>query len=281
MPKIAISYRRADSQDVTGRIFDRLVQHFGKQSIFFDIATMRLGFDFRKQIEETLQRSDVLLAVVGPEWLGSVEGAEARINDEADFVRIEVSTALKREIPVIPVLVGGTKMPSTAQLPEELQSFVFRHAIVVDSGRDFGHHVDELIRALDDLLNLPSSPAPNESSAQPEAVASDGERRIVPPAQNTSGQWEAQFLKRDTDNFSIQFWKLNEYHRLEASPGWFGWNLELDGERIEKFSGGRNTINFKVASRQNQFQLRFRRTFFDRLVEIELWVDNRQLLSAE
>jgi hypothetical protein len=153
MPKITISYRRADSQDITGRIFDRLVQRFGKESIFRDIDSIRPGIDFREQIEETLQTSDVLLAIVGPRWVGHARGAEARIDNDADFVRIEVAIALKRKIPVVPVLVGGTKMPTTRQLPDDLKSFAFRHAVTVDSDRDFDHHMNGLMRALDGLLS--------------------------------------------------------------------------------------------------------------------------------
>src|ERR1700751_5842882 len=99
MPRIAISYRRADSQDITGRIFDRLIQRFGRQSVFRDIDSIRPGIDFRTQIDETLQSTDVLLVIVGPKWLGRSKGAEARIDNEADLVRIEVATALKRNIP--------------------------------------------------------------------------------------------------------------------------------------------------------------------------------------
>ena len=153
MPRIAISYRRADSEDITGRIFDRLVQRFGRQSIFRDIDSIRPGIDFRKQIDDTLQQSDVLLAVVGPKWVGRGKGVEARIDNEADLVRIEIATALKRKIPLVPVLVGGTKMPTTTQLPDDIKEFAFRHAVRVDSGRDFDHHVDGLIRALDELVS--------------------------------------------------------------------------------------------------------------------------------
>ena len=153
MPKIAISYRRADSQDITGRIFDRLVQRFGKKSIFRDIDSIRPGIDFRDQIEETLQKSDVLLAIVGPKWVGHARGGEARIDNEADPVRTEVATALRRKIPLVPILVGGTKMPTTRQLPDDIKAFAFRHAVIVDSGRDFDHHMDGLIRALDGLIS--------------------------------------------------------------------------------------------------------------------------------
>jgi hypothetical protein len=70
MAKIAISYRRSDSQDITGRIFDRLARHYGKETVFRDIDSVQPGIDFRDQIFEALTTSDILLVIVGPKWLG-------------------------------------------------------------------------------------------------------------------------------------------------------------------------------------------------------------------
>ena len=70
MSKIIISYRRSDSAPVAGRIFDRLVQHYGKDSVFMDIDNIPFGTDFRKHIQNVISNSDVVIAVVGPKWLG-------------------------------------------------------------------------------------------------------------------------------------------------------------------------------------------------------------------
>lgn len=181
MPRIAISYRRADAQDITGRIFDRLATRYGRQSVFRDIDNIRPGFDFRDQISHALGRADVLLVIVSPRWVGRT-GRRSRINDEADPVRIEVETAIKRDIPVIPVLVGGAEMPRTTQLPDSIHSFVFRHAVSIDSGLDFDIHVDRLCRNIDRILEDPSAepiavspdPKPAEAPATNEAQEEDG-----------------------------------------------------------------------------------------------------------
>ena len=152
MARIAISYRRSDSQDITGRIFDRLVMHYGKSTVFRDIDSIRPGIDFRTQIADALKATDVLLVVVGPHWLGRGEGAASRMDNEADPVRIEVETALKRDIPIIPVLVHDVKMPEVGELPGSLRDFAFRHAVSVDGGRDFDHHIEGLIRSLDQFF---------------------------------------------------------------------------------------------------------------------------------
>jgi uncharacterized protein YecT (DUF1311 family) len=152
MAKIAISYRRSDSQDITGRIFDRLSQQYGKDTVFRDIDSIRPGIDFRTQIADALSKTDVLLVIVGPRWLGRGEGIASRMENESDPVRVEVEMALKRDIPVIPVLVSGMKMPEAGELPATLRDFAFRHAVEVDGGRDFDHHIVGLSRALDEIF---------------------------------------------------------------------------------------------------------------------------------
>ena len=151
MPKISISYRRADSEAITGRIFDRLIAHYGKDAIFRDIDNIPIGTDFRQHISETLHKTDVLLAIVGPQWLGKRGDAE-RIQESDDPVRVEVETALRRRISVVPVLIGGALMPSVEQLPPGLKDMSYRNAVKVDSGLDFDHHMERLIRELDVIL---------------------------------------------------------------------------------------------------------------------------------
>ena len=172
MAKIAISYRRSDSQDITGRIFDRLVQHYGKDTVFRDIDSIQPGIDFRTQIAAALGATDVLLVVLGPAWLGRDRDNTTRIGNETDPVRIEVETALKRDIPIIPVLVGGTRMPEVNELPQSLRDFAYRHAVTVDGGRDFDHHMDGLIRSLHRILHVPQGGKSGAAQAADSAVAS-------------------------------------------------------------------------------------------------------------
>lgn len=152
MPRLSISYRRSDTKDITGRIFDRLVLHYGKKSVFRDIDNVPIGVDFRAHIQDVLRKSDILLAVIGPKWRGPVPDGPYRVEEENDLVRIEVETALKQGIPVIPVLVGDADMPTAEQLPESLKQFSYRNGTKVDSGQDFDHHLDRLIRKTDDIL---------------------------------------------------------------------------------------------------------------------------------
>jgi hypothetical protein len=181
MPQISISYRRADSEAMTGRIFDRLIAHYGKEAIFRDIDNIPAGIDFRQHINEMLHRTNVLLAIVGPEWLGATRDGLERINEESDPVRVEVETALRRRLRIIPILIGQTRMPSSNQLPPSLKDFAFLNAVRIDTGRDFDHHIEHLIKSIDDILGQTKSPPSRETS-----IAGSGER----PAAKTDNKTE-------------------------------------------------------------------------------------------
>jgi uncharacterized protein len=149
---ITISYRREDSGIIAGRIFDRLVAHYGAANVFRDIDNVPPGIDFRKYIDGALDRTDILLAIVGPHWIGKTADGRTRIGEPADLVRIEVETALRKDIPVVPVLVANATVPGVNELPDALKDFTYRHALKVDSLEDFDDHVRRLIRSLDRLL---------------------------------------------------------------------------------------------------------------------------------
>jgi hypothetical protein len=150
--KILMSYRRVDSDAMAGRIRDRLSEHFGEASVFLDIYDVPFGTDFRSHISNSLRSADILIAVVGKEWLGAKTGGSRRIDDENDPVRIEIEIALQRGISLVPVLVSGAKMPETSELPHSIKEFSFRNAAVVDAGIDFRHHMERLIHSLDRVL---------------------------------------------------------------------------------------------------------------------------------
>ena len=145
MPKIFISYRRDDSTAAAGRIYDRLGAHFGRDSVFMDVDAIPFGVDFRQHLTDAVGACDILLAVIGEQWL------TPRLQDAKDFVRIEIEAALKRGIPVIPVLLGKTFMPREEDLPTALAGLSYRNAAPVDPGRDFHGHLDRLIRGIEHL----------------------------------------------------------------------------------------------------------------------------------
>ena len=159
MPRICLSYRRSDSAAIVGRIYDRLVERYGANSIFIDLSGIPYGADFRMHIESVFRETDLLLAAIGPKWLGESADGAARIADRGDPVRAEIYTALRWHVLVIPVLVDGAKMPTAEQLPRNIKDLAFRNAIVVDSGVDFHLHMERLLAAIDQALGLEARPS--------------------------------------------------------------------------------------------------------------------------
>lgn len=157
MARVFISYRRDDSSGYAGRLYDRLSQHFGRDNLFMDVNSIPLGLDFVDVIQHAVGSCDVLLAVIGRQWLTSTDAqGSRRLDNPEDFVRLEILAALERRIRVIPVLVGGAVMPRSTELPDVLQSFARRNALMV--GDHFHPDVNRLIEALETVPGTPSPP---------------------------------------------------------------------------------------------------------------------------
>jgi len=168
MSKIFLSYRRQDSAAMAGRIYDRLRAHFGNDAVFMDIDNIPFGVNFRKHIDAAVRQCDVVLAVIGTKWAGETH-AIRRLDDPRDFVRIELESALHRDLPVIPILIDHARMPGEVDLPPSLALLADYNAIDVDQGRDFHHHVDLLIRAIEfhlQSLSAATAKPPRETTNQ-------------------------------------------------------------------------------------------------------------------
>lgn len=148
VPRVFVSYRREDSAASAGRLGDRLMHEFGKDHVFMDVDSIPFGSDFVKRLAEEVQRCDVLLAVIGPEWTEiRDEDGNRRLDDPKDFVRLEIREALQRDIPVVPVLLEGTKIPKASSLPEDIKSLTLRNALHLRHG-SFQIDLDRLVQQL-------------------------------------------------------------------------------------------------------------------------------------
>jgi hypothetical protein len=158
-----------------------LVSQFSDDSVFMDVAAIEPGRDFRKAIDQSVANCNVLLAIIGLEWLGAKDVAGGRrLDDPNDFVRIELASALRRDIPVIPVLVRGAKMPHVKQLPDDLKELAFRNAVELTHPR-WKSDVQVLMRAL--------RPFMDESCVNGTAGEKESERpKEEPLATRPSGQ---------------------------------------------------------------------------------------------
>ncbi len=150
-------------------MFDDLVKHFDERTVFMDVSAIEAGRDFRKAIEEGVTKCGVLLVVMGPEWLNAKdERGLRRLDDPADFVRLETAAALKRDIPVIPVLVRAARMPSAEQLPPELTELAYRNCIELTHARwksDIQLLIEALRRLVGDSSQSGTKVAANAASA--------------------------------------------------------------------------------------------------------------------
>jgi TIR domain len=146
--KVFLSYRREDSAGYAGRVQDRLAQEFGRDLLFMDVDTVPLGVNFVTILHNEVAKCEVLLAVIGAHWLDARDDAgNRRLDDPHDFVRIEIGAALQRNIPVIPILLDGAKVPKATQLPKDLEELSLRNGLDVRHA-SFHNDIDKLVRSL-------------------------------------------------------------------------------------------------------------------------------------
>ncbi len=157
MANVFMSYRRDDSQSTTGRLHDWLERKYGKRHVFQDVYSLTLGgADFRTHIAAALQKSNVVLVIIGPHWLNmSNPKGQRRLDNPDDFVRIEIEVAFTNEIPVIPVLVEGAAPLQEDQLPTSLKRLAHLQAVSVRNGKDFPDDTNKLIGSIDTWLRHP------------------------------------------------------------------------------------------------------------------------------
>lgn len=152
--RIFISYRRLDSIHESGRIYDRLVGALGEDVVFRDVDAIPLGVDFRKVLDDEVSISNILLAIIGDGWLDvQDEHGNRRLDNPNDFVRIEIESAIKRKIHVIPVFVGRISGLPTDRLPETMHELAFFNGTPVRPDPDFHKDVDKLIRAVGHIFD--------------------------------------------------------------------------------------------------------------------------------
>jgi hypothetical protein len=135
---------------MTGRICDRLERAFGENRVFRDIDDISAGEDFRAKLTKEIDKSDILLIIIGSKWENITdEKGNRRLDNPGDYVRLEVEGGLKRtDKVVIPVLVESAQLPSSANLPESLRELSYRNAVRVRQDPDFHHDMEKLIRQI-------------------------------------------------------------------------------------------------------------------------------------
>lgn len=147
--RVFVSYRRDDSKHAAGRLAERLDERF---TLFMDVDRIRPGSDFTTAIREAVDEADVLIAVIGPQWLTiRANDGGRRIDQPDDWVAVEIGTALRRGTRVIPVLVDGAQMPRRNDLPAALADMANRQPMKI-AHETFAADSAELIETIEGLV---------------------------------------------------------------------------------------------------------------------------------
>ena len=165
MGEIFINYRRDDTAGEARALFNELREKVGDDKVFMDVDNIALGRDFREVLTERLATVEVMLALIGVNWLDAKDkSGRRRLDDPNDFVRREIRAALQRNIAVTPVLLKDATIPAEADLPEDIRALVFRNAFELTHSR-WGSDVNELIHR----LGLVAPPAAAAGTPPPSA----------------------------------------------------------------------------------------------------------------
>jgi len=150
-PMIFLCYRHEDTQGFAGRIYDRLVSKYGYEQVFRDIDSIPTGVRFPAWIESRMGQCSVVIVLIGAAWLAAKDdNGQRRLDSPKDWVRQEIETALRHDIPIIPVRVEGAPMPSEEELPQSIANLAeFENTEVAD--RRWDYDIGQLIQAIDDL----------------------------------------------------------------------------------------------------------------------------------
>jgi WD40 repeat protein len=190
---VFISYRRQESSGLAGRLYDRLAARFGDDQVFMDVDTIALGVDFAEVITQAVSTCQVLLAVIGPQWLTATgQDGQRRLDDPDDFVRLEIAAALERDIRVIPILVEGAVMPRHEELPDTLTRLARRNALSLRH-ESFRVDADRLLEVIEPILRPPAGTAsvspgpvppvtPPTTSTEPKRTATASTAESTTPA---------------------------------------------------------------------------------------------------
>jgi hypothetical protein len=245
--QIFISYRREDSAAWAGRLYDRLSSRFASDKIFMDVVDLAPGVDFVEVLEESVGACDVLIAVIGRRWMsGSDEAGKRRLDKPEDFVRIELATALKRGIRVIPVLVDGAVMPQSGELPEDLKALARRHALEASHTR-FSADAERLIIAVEEVLERVRVDTQRKREQQERVVAEqrqleekerlEAERRQKEAqdrlqAEREAREWQQAGRRQQEQRERLQA-EQGEKERLEAQRHEREEQERLEAERLD------------------------------------------------
>ena len=226
---IFISYRRQETAAYAGRLYDRLSEHFGEDRVFMDVDSIAIGVDFTQAIRDAVSGCRILLALIGQDWPAITDDkGRRRIDNPDDFVRVEIETALQRDIRVVPVLVDGATVPDADELPQSLRPLVRRQALAL-THIGFRAEVSRLVAAVDEVIGADVDEVirtePGRSAPTPEVP---NER----PQREWQGQIRAIKVSATVNDTEVLINLTYEDHGLVARFCMARDYLKLDGRKV-------------------------------------------------
>ncbi len=234
MGAVFISYRRGDSSGAAGRLFDRLERALGRKCVFMDVDSIEPGLDFVEVLNRHLEQCEVMLAVMGPNWLTSTDGQGCRrIDDPDDFVRLELANALSRGIRVIPILVDGATAVAASDLPDDLKSLARRQATEIRHDR-FASDADQLVDTLKKIVSHTPPVLPTHALSEGDVLGTWRGELHHTPVDIVSRTWvlkpDGQFLSPHSAFVEKGSWKLERDELIITFP----WGTVFRGKIINQ-----------------------------------------------
>jgi hypothetical protein len=200
-----------------------------------DVAAIEPGQDFRKAIDKSVASCSVLLAVIGPQWMEARDASGGRrLDDPADFVRIELASALRANIPVVPVLVRGSRMPRPEELPDELKELAYRNAVELTHAR-WKSDIQLLIRALRPYVGAPVREN-RASQTSPAAISAGGQSSVssadAAPARSSIDSQSVERLSRELARYVGPIANMIVRRAAQRCPSFDGLCAELAREIV-------------------------------------------------
>ena len=129
---VFINYRRKDRFETVRKLYEHLLGRFRASQVFWDVdgSSIQPGMDFQRTIGLRIAECEVVLAVIGPQWLSLLQERQ-RDPKKDDFVVLEIEEALRQQKSLVPILVGGANMPQSAELPDAIRGLAYRDAFVI------------------------------------------------------------------------------------------------------------------------------------------------------
>jgi hypothetical protein len=150
--RIFLSYRRSDCQPQANGLYDGLRNRLPAARVFMDIDGIPPGTDFEEYIRREISACDIVLVMIGDNWLDARPGSDVRrIDEPADFVRLEIESALASpQVLTLPVLVENAPMPSAAELPGSIARLARLQAFALSDLR-WRADLDGLVAAVEEI----------------------------------------------------------------------------------------------------------------------------------